>query len=342
MIHSNVPAAHRTPILGSIVCTFLLASSADGQQPLSAQELIARAALNEAQMAALERGEIVSVNVAGLEREQAQLAASLLLWVDAPLDRVRAALSNDTTLLHDPGTQFQEIRGLDDPFLLVTYESNERREAERLLSVQPGGRFNLSAEEIRLINDASARQTDVLAGAGELYRGVLEARYRAYRERGLAGVSPYARRATISSPATQFTTALESFELLEEFYPDFHKAFRDFPAFSPDNIQHRFFVRKEQVQRRPVFVLVHWMQRETDDYLLFAQRQYYVGHTYNMAQTIVGGLPYRDGTLIAVLNQAFTEQVVGFFRNAGRGLGRRRIEQTMAPLFARIQASVEP
>lgn len=341
MIHSNVPAEHRTPILSSIVLSLLLASSAGAQSPLNAQQLIARAELNESQMAALERREIVSVDVAGLERDQAQLAASLLLWVDAPLDRVRAALANDPALLHEPGTQFQEIRGLDDPLLLVKYESDERREAERLLRVEPGGRFNLSAEEIRLINDASVRQTDAIARASGLYRGILRARYRAYREHGLAGVSPYVRRTKVTSPAAQFTTALESFELLEEFYPDFHSAFQDFPTFSPDYIGHRFYVRKERVQRRPVFVLVHWMQRETDDYLLFAQRQYYVGHTYNMAQTIVGCLPYREGTLIAVLNQAFTEQVVGVFRSVGRALGRHRIEQTMAPLFARIQTRVE-
>ena len=319
----------------------LLASSVSAQQPLSAEALIARAQLDDSQTTELERGEIVAVDVARLEREEAQLAASLLLWVDAPLARVRAVLADDGALLHEPDARFHEIRGLGDPLVLVEFEPDERREAERLLSVEPGVRFNLSAQEIRLINEAAAMEGDAVTKASTVYRSVLRARYTAYRERGLDGVSPYVRQTTITSPAGEFATALESFELLEEFYPEFHAAFRDFPTPSADNITHRFYVRKQRVQRRPVFVLVHWMQRDSDAYLLLAQRQYYVGHTYNSAQTIVGCLPFRQGTLIAVLNQAFTEQVVGFFRGVGRGLGRRRIEQSMEPLFARIRARVE-
>lgn len=319
----------------------IVASDVSAQQTLSAESLIARAQLDESQMAALERREIVAVDVARLERDEAQLAASLLLWVDAPLSRVRAALSDDGALLHEPDARFHEIRGLDDPLVLVEFEPDERGEAERLLSVEPGVRFNLSAREIRFLNAAAANGGDSIATATAAYRSVLRARYRAYRERGLDGVDPYARRMTIASPAVELATALASFELLEEFYPDFHEAFRDFPIPSAADVSHRFYVRKQQVQRRPVFVLVHWMQRDADTYLLLAQRQYYVGHTYNSAQTIVGCLPFRQGTLIAVLNQAFTEQVVGFFRSVGRALGRRRIEQSMAPLFARIQARVE-
>ena len=325
----------------ALVFAGLIASSASAQQPLSAEALIARAQLDDSQQAALERGEIVAVDVARLERDEAQLAASLLVWVDAPLDRVRAALADDGALLHEPDARFHEIRGLADPLALVAFEQEERREAERLLRVEPGVRFNLSAPEIRLINEAAVDSDDAVTTASEAYRSVLRARYRAYRERGLDGVGPYVRRTTITSPAAEFATALESFALLEEFYPDFHAAFRDFPAPSADNVRHRFYVRKQQVQKRPVFVLVHWMQRDSDAYLLLAQRQYYVGHTYNSAQTIVGCLPYGQGTLIAVLNQAFTEQVVGFFRSVGRALGRRRIEQSMEPLFARIQTRVE-
>jgi hypothetical protein len=319
----------------------VLGSIAGAQPPLSAEALIERAALDESQAVALERGEIVAVDVARLEREQSQLAASLLVWVDAPLERVREVISSDAALLHEPGTRFQELHGRDDPLSLVEYVADERQEARRLLRVQPGDRFNLSADEIRLINEVATEEGTDISLASDAYREVLRARYRAYRERGLAGVDPYVRRTTVTSPAAQFVTALESFELLEEFYPDFHAAFRDFPAGARDDINHRFYIRKQVVQRRPVFVLVHWMQRDADDYLLFAQRQYYVGHTYNMAQTIVGCLPFRGGTLVAVLNQAFTEQVVGFFRGVGRTFGRRRIEQSMAPLFARIQARAE-
>lgn len=101
------------------------------------------------------------------------------------------------------------------------------------------------------------RQTDAIARASEIYRGILRARYRAYREHGLAGVTPYVRRTKVTSPAAPFITALESFELLEEFYPDFDSAFQEFPAFSPDYLSHRFYVRKEQVPipiiwRRPL------------------------------------------------------------------------------------------
>ena len=56
---------------------------------------------------------------------------------------------------------------------------------------------------------------------------------------------------------------------------------------------------------------------------LFAERQFYVGTSYNSLQTFIGLLPDGDRTVLVYTNRTFTDQVAGFRSNVRHSVARR-------------------
>jgi hypothetical protein len=76
-------------------------------------------------------------------------------------------------------------------------------------------------------------------------------------------------------------------------------------------------------------------------YGIVAELQFYVEHTYNSMFTIIGCVPYEDGTVVFCANSTFTDQVTGFGSSLKRSIGRRRIEDAVSSHFAKLRSVLE-
>jgi hypothetical protein len=79
---------------------------------------------------------------------------------------------------------------------------------------------------------------------------------------------------------------------------------------------HQFYWVKQMESNRPLFVLKHWILDVQSDYTLITERRFYLNHSLNSLQVVIGCLPHGDRTLVVLLNQVFTEK-----RFAGRAVG---------------------
>jgi hypothetical protein len=315
---------------------------------LSAEILLERAALTSPQLEALQEGKVVAFGLAQLELEPEQLAAILLVLVSAKVPDVAMKIVDRISLqTHEGAPMSYDLEGeADDVFgQAVVLGSDEAAEINRLLRVHSGDEFNFSTEEIRWFQAVAAdvpqggsRYANATKAMKSTLRRVLQTRYQVYRARGLNGIAPYDRgRGEAVDPGEGLRFALDSINLLRIYFPRFYLAFREYPAAGAEAYKQRHVLIKQITRGRPAFVLAHWMVDINESYALIAERQYYVSHTYDILQNMIACLPYRGGTLVALLNQTFTGKVTGFARGIRHDVGRKRIQKTIQPLFKSLR-----
>lgn len=315
---------------------------------LSAEIVLERAALTGPQLDELQEGKVVALGLAQLELEPEQLAAILLVLVSAKVPAVAMKIADRISLQAQEGAPVSyDLEGdADDVFgQAVVLRSDEAAEINRLLRVHSGDEFNFSTEEIRWFQAAAAdvpqgesRYANAAKAMTSTLRRVLQTRYQAYRARGLNGIAPYDRgRGKAVDPGEGLRFALDSINLLRIYFPRFYLAFREYPAAGAEAYKQRHVLIKQITRGRPAFVLAHWMVDINQSYALIAERQYYVSHTYDILQNMIACLPYRGGTLVALLNETFTGKVAGFARGIRHDVGRKRIQETIRPLFESLR-----
>jgi len=87
-----------------------------------------------------------------------------------------------------------------------------------------------------------------------------------------------------------------------------------------------------------MFALKHWVLDIQPDYALIAERHYYMTHSLNSLQVVIGCLPYKNGTLVALLNQAFTEKVnITIGKRVAKKVGRIIVERKIRPMFENLR-----
>ena len=315
---------------------------------LTAETLLKRAAVTGPQLQALQQGRVVTLGFSRLELTSEQLAATLLVLVPGRVPDVAAKIADRISLQKGEGapTAYDVARETDDVLLeAVLFGPGDAAEVNHLLTVHPGDAYNFSTEEIAWFQAAAAdlsQGKSKYAGPAEAMmatlRRVLRTRYQAYHAQGLRGVVPYDRGyAVFVDPAEGLRVALDSIDLLRGYFPRFYLAFRQYPRADSEGYQQRHVLLKTMAQGRQAFVLAHWMVDINESYALIAERQYYVTHTYDALQNIITCLPYRGGTLVGLLNQTFTGKVAGFARAIRHNVGRKRIQETIRPLFESLR-----
>jgi hypothetical protein len=96
----------------------------------------------------------------------------------------------------------------------------------------------------------------------------------------------------------------------------YYSCLRFYPEKKPPQLVHQFYWVKQMESNRPLFVLKHWILDVQSDYTLITERRFYLNHSLNSLQVVIGCLPHGDRTLVVLLNQVFTEK-----RFAGRAVG---------------------
>jgi len=312
----------------------------------TAEELLGFMKIDASEKANLMAGKIVSKEIG--EGSDKELAVGVLMFVRAPIEKLVDAVKTEKLLGKDP-----EIGGFGEMFLVETrappppsiYGPKDSDEVEDLLDAEPGDRFNLSADEIAAFNQLKKSVTDASRQpeeASKLYWRLLRKRFETYSNAGLSAVAPYDRGdGDTAKPGAELTLALKESQMLAKYFPVLQKALMEFPKSQPEGMVHHFFWINQRVEERPTFILSHRMKLIQSEGAFLAERQYYVGHSYNSLQILAGCLPVQGGTIVFYSNRTFTDQVAGFMSGLKHGIGRKQMTEEIIKGFEEIRASAK-
>jgi len=330
------------------------AAESPAREPTAAEileELMQYLGFDASHREALLAGEILYTGMPDLEvLPQAIAVAGVMLLVQRPLDEVvDAYLKEEMFHASDEIISFgrfskEDLDGEDAAasFSRLRFAQEEKAEIKKLLRVAPGTVYNLSETEMARFDGLDAKAPGHADKVTRAYRTVLLGRGRDYLDLGVAGIAPYARKGgKLASPRDELTVAVESARFLKEHFPDFHAALREFPEHRASLTESRCYWLKKEVDKRPVFILAHQLLSVRDNMALGAEREYYVGHTYNSMLMLIGVLPFEGGTLVFSANRVFTEKVTGFGSGLRKKLGRKVVGEKMARRFETVRTALE-
>jgi hypothetical protein len=236
----------------------------------------------------------------------------------------------------DPGTiAYAKFEGEGTPAQLAALKLTPSQ-LEAYSNAKPGDDLNLSSGEIAALNAAGKDP----AAVQDKVRELLLARYRAYRAKGLAGMSPYARKGGKTDPAADLAavnaTARKSALLPVAFYD----LLDNYPQGIPADLVETHYWAQFTAHGEDTIALVHTMQGTFAGDLIGVQRHYYVSTGYNVEQALTGFLPVEGGTLVIYTNHTSTDQVAGFGGGAKRSIGRKFMAGELKKLFERGRTAV--
>lgn len=230
-------------------------------------------------------------------------------------------------------------------FKQFSFTAKQHLEIENLLDAEAGDHFNLSTTEINSFENlcgssANSKSRDCSEAVSRRYREILLQRYRSYREKGLTGIEDYARDGDQASPARELRGAVENSQLLAKYYPALYQGWLNYPANRPANISEHFYCLNRRVEKRPTAILGHRLVYHDDTGTVMVSRQYFVGHSYNSGQLIIGALPYRDGSLVFYRQRTSTDQVAGMASSLKHNIGRSQLKEQMIVRLERLRKRV--
>jgi hypothetical protein len=330
-----------------LLLTLCLPIGSPAETGPSVDELLAFMQISPAEKAQVMSGQIVSREIG--EGSAKELAIGIVMFVPAPLEKLVGAVTTENMLAKDPSTlAFSEVReekARSIDMRVVKFGPKDADEVEQLLEVEPGDQFNLSASEIQSFNALKDKVRDPSQQAGEasnLYGRALFQRMNAYRNGGLSAVAPYDRGdGDFAKPGEELTLAMKESRMLAKFFPLLHKALLEYPNSQPEGMVHRFFWINQTVEERPTFILSHRMKFIQPEGAFLAERQYYVGHSYNSMQILAGCIPAQGGTLVFYSNRTFTDQVAGFAQGMRHSIGRDRMKEEIVKGFEEIRRNAK-
>ena len=314
-------------------------------------DAIAELGFDPVQKTALEAGDVISVGLADIERQPNELTVgAAMMLVRRPLAVVAAALVDDPTFrVNTDVLDFRRIgdgsesrEQIDSVFQGVGYTQAESAEITKLLRFKGGDAFNLGKNEVanfRAIKAADDRARELASAA---MADVLRQRFLAYVDGGLESVEPYARAGgKRASPRRELTVAFSALELLERHFPVFYNSLLRYPEQLPADTGSRFYWIKRKAGDRPAFVLIHRMEQRTSDYVVGGELQFYVGHSFNSALTLIACVPVEEGTLVLSILRLFTDQVTGFASGMKKNVGRGQVVEAMTAHLEEMREGLE-
>ncbi len=340
-----------------VLLQFLMAQPAAAEPPFTMAEVLSITTL-EQHLNDLKQGKIVSIGLPEVDSDT-EIKVLMSILVPAPFEDTLTALQRQA---NDNGVLIVEEIGdglsgaeLENVFAQVAYSKEEIGEVKRLLDASTRADYNFSPEEIASIDDrvraleknavddavADAIADDRLVIAMSSAMGdILKGRYLSYRNNGLEGLVPYRiKNNGTASPSEELALATESLVMLKQGMPAYYKCLRNYPAACPNGIQHRFFWAKQLEGGRPMFSLKHWLLEIHPEHAVITERRFYLNHSLNSLQVVIGCQAHPEGTLVVLLNQAFTEKVnVTIGKAIATSIGRMQVEKKVRPMFEQLLA----
>ena len=314
---------------GLLALAWLVAAApSQGEALMDAHEVAERLGLSKKQVERVKKGEVVVAELDAASDKDLSLA--IVALVDADLDRVfevvdggRLAELSEVTISRgpiDPAKPSLAAMTLDDETLAK-------------LAADPGDLFYMSEAETERV---AAAGKEGKAAALDAYRAVLAERARAYWEKGLDGVVPYAGDGRSPKEDLEHANAaLEKASSNEELLA----VLRAIPAQRKGPEKHQLFwaVQKGRDQAAPV--LIHRIEHRQADGQIYVERRFYSGYDYDSLQLATVVLPTLTAgkTVAFYTNHTFTSQVAGFGGSAKRSIGRKLMQKELVAEMERAR-----
>jgi hypothetical protein len=282
-----------------------------------------------------------------------ELAVTAAILVAAPVPAVMAlARSGRLVGLQEDVTAWSMLSAAEDAddsgLAVVRLTAADLEELEHLVGPEAWENVNLAPREHHALREVATAlgpgvpEGEARRAVGEAYRGLLADRLVAYRRGGPEAIAPYLREGDeLARPAAELASAAAATTVLARCAPGFHRAFVAYPRAVPaaGAVEHRFLVIRRTVEDRPTFILAHHALLERSGLGLLAERQLYVGHSYNSAQSVFVVLATPKGTLVVCETRSATDQVTGLRRPVAKRLGRRRLAGAVKAHLRAIRAA---
>ncbi len=296
----------------------------------------------------LEDGEVVTFSGEPYEQSKRELTSDAVVLINKSLDRVLKEINEEASLIPRKVTLgYQDIESEAD-FDGIGFDINDDRdvkEVETLYKLKKAKNYNLTLKEFEVLkasldlarNGSLEEKTEA---ASKAIRVIMLGRYRAYRERGLAGIEPYQRGRKQVDIGQELRITTETLDVVEDHLPEYYNNLLYFPA-NQECCQQRFRWLRVKLDKRPAFVLTHSSVLKTDEILIITERHFYVTHSLNSVQITVAWLPYEEGTYMGLAMSAQANILQTFLGGVLRGSGRNASEELVRDVLTDIRAELE-
>ena len=329
-------------ILGAL---FSLSSHAEDAP--SPQQALQNFGIGAAQIAQLERGEIVAYDVSETSQKELAIGVAMILPVALPqiVDYIkRGNLGSSESNIVASGSLSNNADV--NSFKKFAFTDKQLDEAKAFLEAEPGSEFNLSKSEfdsVKKLDDSleDADDKTLLKAANQKYREFLVQRLQAYRKSGLSGIAAYNRGSGNADPAAELRNDAVNSKAWARYFPELQQAWLNYPATLPANSVEQFTWANRNVEDRPTPILNHRIMVTSDAGGIILARQFYVGHSYNSSHVVAGGLPYKDGTLVFYSTRSSTDQVTGIGSGLRHSIGREQLKKEMIKRLQRLNKDLK-
>jgi len=290
--------------------------------------------------ARLRRGEMLQYEPASTADRE--LAVGLTFLVQQPPAEVMKAFRAAVDLKADDQLASETAlrgQGMPTDFASLVLEPGGTAEADRYLAVRAGDTLNLSADEIAAFRSLAPAGKATQRQVEDAVTQVLLARYRAYRQRGLAGILPYERPSGPFDPSAELQRASTESRLFEQHAPVLQRLLLSYPSDAAAGLEEHFYWLRYALDGRPNFTLRHRMAMPVGESWAIADREFYVSHGYNTSQAFAQLIPVTEGTLIVYASRVSTDQVAGFGSSMKKKIGRTVMAKQLTDVFERSRAS---
>ncbi len=279
----------------------------------SVDEMLGYLHVDKTERGNLLKGKILSTDLT--EGSKKELAIGLVMFVPAPMEKLVEFVRSGKWFTSD--RDIIAVGELKEPVTVDSFQGNAASQS------------NLSTTEAQALR------------SGESFRQLLLRRYEAYRQRGVAGIEPYDRGGgKVARPGDELQGALQESTVLAKYFPELLRALQTYPREQPEDASHRYFWTNQKVEGRPTFILTHRMSIVRPEGAFMAERQFYVGHSYNSLFLLAGCLPVEGGSVVFYSNHTSTDQVAGFGSGMRHSIGRGQMRDEITKSFQQIRATV--
>lgn len=320
---------------------------AAAQPPPKAETLLAGTPFRGQEVQQVLDGAVLGAESLTESRHELSVGLACLVAHDRP--ELMASLRDASWRAQTPSLlargEIQEGHALEDLGPLG-YTPEEWDEIAHYLHAGPGSALNLSSDEYRALQGFRAsgdRDTDAKRLSALLQR-FLAARYRAYREKGLDGIAPYAREdGTQVRAGAELRRSLQETPTFQRMYPALYEYLMDYPRVAPPpGMSERFFWGKLIIEGRPAVGLSHRVSVGDADSALLVEHAFYVSHTLNASLTFLAVLPVAEGKLLFYVNRVWTDRVGGFARPIRKFVGRHSVLGEMRQILDNLEVCASP
>lgn len=330
-----------------LILAALFSLSSHAEDAPSPQQALQNFGIGAAQIAQLERGEIVAYDVSETSQKELAIGVAMILPVALPqivdyIKRGNLGSSESNIIASGSLSNNADVNS----FKKFAFTDKQLDEAKAFLEAEPGSEFNLSKSEfdsVKKLNDSleDADDKTVLKAANQKYREFLVQRLQAYRKSGLSGIAAYNRGSGNADPAAELRNDAVNSKAWARYFPELQQAWLNYPAALPANSVEQFTWANRNVEDRPTPILNHRIMVTGDAGGIILARQFYVGHSYNSSHIVAGGLPYKDGTLVFYSTRSSTDQVTGIGSGLRHSIGREQLKKEMIKRLQRLNKDLK-